>query len=357
MVAIMSERVMVGLSGGVDSSVAAYLLQQKGYDVVGAFIRVWHPDFLPCTEAEDRLEAMRVAATLGIPFTTIDAREEYKTHVADTMLREYEAGRTPNPDILCNTFVKFGTFLNARTSFNATKVATGHYATVSHKGGAPELHAARDTTKDQSYFLSGIPKASLHHTLFPLGDLLKSEVRQIAHNAQLPTADRPDSQGICFLGTVDMRSFLSHYIQEEPGVVEDEVGRPIGTHRGTRFYTLGERHGFTISAKSAHDAPHYIVERDHHRNVLVVAHTPAHIRKGNIVSLSDLNELVHIPSDTSEAYDAVFRYHGKRVPVTLIKNIDRIEISLNEDSDRPSPGQTCVLYRENVVVGSGIISS
>ncbi|HEY4510981.1 MAG TPA: tRNA 2-thiouridine(34) synthase MnmA, partial [Candidatus Paceibacterota bacterium] len=243
------KKVYVGLSGGVDSAVSAALLQEKGYEVVGVFIKTWHPDFFPCTESEDRLSAMRVAVRLGIPFTTLDLSDTYRREVAEEMIGEYKKGRTPNPDVLCNKSVKFGGFYDFAVSEGADYIATGHYART--ENGL--LFTGKDSAKDQSYFLWMVPSSVLSRTLFPLGLLTKGEVRARARALGLPNAARPDSQGICFLGDISMKDFLSHYIELKDGDVLDEKGSVIGRHKGSILYTIGERHGFEISPLSPHE--------------------------------------------------------------------------------------------------------
>ncbi len=215
------KKVFVGLSGGVDSSVSAALLQSQGYDVFGVFIKVWQPDFYECTWKEDRLDAMRVCAKLNIPFYTLDLEKEYKKEVVDYMIEEYKNGRTPNPDVMCNKYIKFGGFFDWAMSQGADFVATGHYARLNKEH---ELVAGRDSNKDQSYFLWTLTKEQLSKTLFPVGDIEKTEVRKLAKKFGLPTAEKKDSQGLCFIGKVDMAEFLHHFIETKPGpVLNDKV--------------------------------------------------------------------------------------------------------------------------------------
>ena len=271
----MKKKVFVGLSGGVDSAVSATLLKKQGYEVVGVFIKTWHPDFLECNEEDERRDAMRVAAFLDIPFLTFDLADVYKKEVADYMIREYKEGRTPNPDVMCNKEVKFGTFLKKAISMGADCVATGHYARVLSpcEGGVPEgrggLLKGKDPSKDQSYFLWTLKQEQLERIVFPIGNLKKTEVRKLAKKFNLPVAEKKDSQGICFLGAVDLKEFLKHYIKFKKGKVCDEKGEVIGHHEGAVFYTLGERHGFTITKKKSTDGPYYIVGKDIKKNTLL----------------------------------------------------------------------------------------
>src|SRR3989344_5097892 len=250
--------VFVGLSGGVDSAVSAALLKKQSFEVVGVFIKTWHPEFLECNEEEERRDAMRVAAFLDIPFLTFDFEKVYKREVADYMIREYRAGRTPNPDVMCNKEVKFGAFLKKALSMGADFVATGHYAQNKNLS----LIKGVDPTKDQSYFLWTLKQNQLKHIIFPVGHLKKSQVRKLAEKYGLHTFQKKDSQGICFLGKLDMKEFLQHYIKPKSGRVLDINGKTIGKHNGATFLTLGERHGFTITSKTNHDRPYYIIAKD-----------------------------------------------------------------------------------------------
>jgi tRNA-uridine 2-sulfurtransferase len=349
--------VFVGLSGGVDSSVAALRLKRAGYTVVGVFIRVWHPDFITCSEEADRLDAMRTAAALEIPFLTCDAREAYKAQVADEMIREYRAGRTPNPDVLCNKVVKFGVFEDFRKARGAAYIATGHYArTQKNHNDNYELLTAVDKTKDQSYFLSQIDASLLQHVLFPIGDTKKDAIRTEALQAKLPSARRPDSQGICFLGKLDMKEFLSHYIAKEQGDVVDTHGAVIGTHDGALFYTIGQRHGFRVTSKETEAVPLYVVEKDIDGNKLIVDIAQKVSAAGTDYTLIDLNLLAPIVEHTT--YDVVTRYHGERSKATVSNLSSKsCHIHLTTAGPTSSLGQTCVLYDGERVLGGGIIES
>ena len=267
--------VFVGVSGGVDSSVSAALLKDQGYNVVGVFIRTWSPDFIKCTWRDERRDAMRVCAHLGIPFLECDAEEEYKKGVADYMIEEYKKGRTPNPDVMCNREVKFGVFWNFAKSHGADFIATGHYAVNNSKSNYSfQLCKSPDSSKDQSYFLWTLNQEDLSHTLFPIGHLKKTEVRKLAKKYKIPVAEKKDSQGVCFLGPLDMKDFLKHYIKSEKGKVLDEKGKVIGIHDGAVFFTLGERHGFVITEKTQNDKPYYVVGKDIKKNIIIVSTLP-----------------------------------------------------------------------------------
>jgi tRNA-uridine 2-sulfurtransferase len=350
----MKERVFVGMSGGVDSSVAAYRLIRAGYDVIGVFIKVWQPDFIHCDWEGERLDAMRVAAHLGIPFLTMDAEDVYKREVADYMIRSYENGVTPNPDVMCNEHVKFGAFYRWAREKGAGFVATGHHAQVRHGEQSATLHKAIDNRKDQSYFLYRMGQEALDHSLFPVGDTMKDALRCEAERAGIPTASKPDSQGICFLGEVDMYDFLSHYIDLSEGDVLDTVGTIIGKHRGAVLYTLGQRHGFTTEQAHA-PGPFYVVARDTEKNTITVSETRTKPTSREI-SLSALMELGSGFGDGQ--FLAVSRYHGQEVPVTFTRSTNErgTLVSSSDAIVEWVSGQSCVLYRGDECVGGGIIS-
>jgi tRNA-uridine 2-sulfurtransferase len=356
-----SKLVFVGLSGGVDSSVAALRLIRRGFDVVGVFIKVWQPDFIRCNWEAERLDAMRVAAHLGIPFLTFDAESAYKQGVADYMIDEYRNGRTPNPDVMCNDVVKFGVFYNWARSMGAQYVATGHYAQIdiSQREGFETFRLLRgvDSDKDQSYFLWKLRKEILPHVLFPVGDTTKEKVRFEAKAAQLPTSTKADSQGICFLGPIDIPEFLSHFIPLDRGPVVDEGGVSIGEHRGSLVYTQGQRHGFTVFGDHAQSGPWYVTERNHSANTVTVSRTPPSVEQGTKIVLTDLN-ILSDPLTPHETYEAQYRYRQRPVPVTLEELIDQGAI-LRQNTDTrefPSHGQSCVLYRGMECLGGGIIA-
>jgi tRNA-uridine 2-sulfurtransferase len=364
-------KVFVGMSGGVDSSVSAALLKEQGYDVTGVFIKVWSPDWLPCTWKEERRDAMRVAAHLDIPFMTLDLEEEYKKGVVDYMLEEYKAGRTPNPDVMCNKEIKFGEFLKKALEMGAAYVATGHYAQNINN----ELHEGNDNSKDQSYFLWTLTQDKLKHILFPVGHLEKSEVRALAKKYKLTTAEKKDSQGICFIGKVDMREFLSHYIESKPGDVLNESGKKIGAHEGAVFYTIGQRHGFTISEKSPSDTPYYIVEKDIEKNTVTVSHKVQDnndLKTVTTVVVSKVNWTDSIPDFTKD-YSARLRYRQQKQTVSLARYEDhrlsqdtnqnnkiftdseKLVVTFSEPQGGVSIGQSVVLYDGTKCLGGGVI--
>jgi tRNA-specific 2-thiouridylase len=384
--------VFVGLSGGVDSAVSASLLKKQGYEVVGVFIKTWHPDFLECNEEEERRDAMRVAAFLDIPFLTFDLEDVYKKEVADYMIREYRTGRTPNPDVMCNKEVKFGAFLKKALAMGADYVATGHYAENKNSKdfGAFALgdigqgtHDAKnlsrfcllkgkDSSKDQSYFLWTLKQEQLSEIIFPVGNLKKTEVRKLAKKFNLPVAEKRDSQGICFLGAVDLKEFLKHYIKEKKGKVLNMEGETIGHHNGVVFHTLGERHGFTITKKSPNDGPYYIVGKDVKNNILFVSQRNS--KDFGAFALGDIGQGTHDAKNLSsfsvqlkntnwvaktpepdKSYIAQIRYHGEFLPCkvkTVSKN--KAEIIFTKPIMVAS-GQSCVVYDKEVCLGGGVV--
>jgi tRNA-specific 2-thiouridylase len=296
---------------------------------------------------------MRAAAHLGIPFLTMDAEDVYKREVADYMIRSYESGVTPNPDVMCNEHVKFGAFYHWSKSYGAHKIATGHYAQTKRDNDTTMLIKGVDTDKDQSYFLWRIKQDVLSDILFPIGDTTKTDIRKEARNAGIPTAHKADSQGICFLGEIDMYTFLSHYIHLKDGHVLDQDGKTIGLHRGALLYTIGQRHGFTISGTPAH-TPHYIISRDIESNTITVS-TSQPIDAKTEIELTDINEL---GSGWADNMDALPRYHASPVPVARVnKSGSRGCIQRTaHDTHAWVRGQSCVLYKNVECVGGGVIS-
>ncbi|MFA6257522.1 MAG: tRNA 2-thiouridine(34) synthase MnmA [Candidatus Paceibacterota bacterium] len=392
---IKKKIVFVGLSGGVDSAVSATLLKKQGYEVVGVFIKTWHPDFLVCNEEEERMDAMRVAASLDIPFLTFDLEDVYKKEVADYMIREYKLGRTPNPDVMCNKEVKFGAFLKKALLLGALVrpsaeifVATGHYAKNSNQVLSCDSHSilnmtdralvanvaestalsflmkGNDPTKDQSYFLWTLKQEQLKKILFPIGGFKKTEVRKFAKKFNLPVSEKKDSQGICFLGAVDLKEFLKHYIKEKKGKVLNEKGEEIGYHDGVVFYTLGERHGFTITKKMPTDGAYYVFGKNIKKNILYVSQLPPD--KGGLrgvefdskINLENINWINKIP-ESNKTYTAQIRYHGEFLPCT-IKVAEGPERSRRATVFFKKPilvasGQSCVIYDGDICLGGGVV--
>lgn len=344
------ERVFVGLSGGVDSGTAAALLKERGYDVTGVFIRIWRPAFLECTWQEDRLDAMRVAAYLGIPFREIDLSEEYEREVVQRMVGDYQAGITPNPDVLCNEKVKFGAFLKWALDNGADRVATGHYARVERADNAFALLRGIDPTKDQSYFLYRLGQEELAASLFPIGEYRKDDVRRMATRFGLPVASKPDSQGLCFVGDVSMPEFLKRFIDVPAGDVLDMAGNRIGRHDGAALYTVGQRHGFTVEGERGRE-PHYVVRIDAAANTLIVSVD----RNDALASSATIRAPQWIgtaPQDGARA-SVQTRYHAPLAQATLRYEKDAVILSF-DIPQLVSPGQAIVLYDGDRCLGGGV---
>jgi len=354
----LRKKVFVGMSGGVDSSVSAALLKRAGFEVTGVFIKVWQPPFIACASREDRLDAMRVAALIDIPFVTLDLEKEYKEGVVDYMLREYARGATPNPDAMCNKEVKFGAFLAYATKQGADYVATGHYArnVFNAKSGRFELHQSTDKEKDQSYFLWNLGQQELARTLFPVGGMQKGEVRRLAKEFGLPTAEKKDSQGLCFIGKIDMKEFLAHYIRPKKGKVRDMDGNIVGWHQGAALYTIGERHGFEITKKGSDERRRYVVGKNMKKNELIVSGDPAsHSASRTTISGRNANFTLGVPPE-KKRYFGRFRYRGKLTPVVVTEaNKRAFSIRPERDDYTVTTGQSIVLYDGTLCLGGGII--
>lgn len=355
-----SKKVFVGLSGGVDSSVSAYLLKEQGYDVTGVFIKAWYPDFLPCNWKSEMRDAMRVCAKLDIPFKVCDLEKEYKSEVIDYLINEYKIGRTPNPDVLCNREIKFGGFLKWAQDLGADYVATGHYAKRDESGDECRMLNSKDTEKDQTYFLWTITQDRLKHILFPLGDLEKSEVRKIAKKNNLHTASKKDSQGLCFIGHVDMKSFLRRYIDTKRGDVLNEEGEVIGYHDGAELYTIGERHGFTLTKKDTLRSVYYVTSKSLDNNTITVTDEKfiedINISKVILENVSFTRESVKKEAKKGLNMEVRIRYRGELHDVK-IDNKEGWSIWFNESINGVALGQSVVLYLNDECLGGGVVKS
>lgn len=362
------QRVVVGLSGGVDSAVSAWLLKQQGHEVVGIFMKNWEDDddSEHCTSRQDWIDAASVADVIGIDVEHVNFAAEYKDRVFAEFLREYQAGRTPNPDILCNAEIKFKAFLDHAMRLGAEKIATGHYARVREQDGRVQLLKGLDPLKDQSYFLHRLTQAQLARTLFPVGELPKTEVRRIAAEIGLPNARKKDSTGICFIGERPFRDFLNRYIAKEPGPIKDERGRTIGQHVGLSFYTLGQRQGLGIGGVKAKGAqkggsehePWFVARKDMAANTLwvVQGHDHPWLLSPRLAA-QDASWVAGVPPAAGRL-GAKTRYRQSDAACAVQADAQG---SFTLEFDAPqwavTPGQSAVLYDGEVCLGGGVITT
>ena len=389
-------KVFVGMSGGVDSSVTSALLKEQGYDVTGVFIKVWQPDFIECQWKQDRLDAMRVCAFLDIPFLDLDLEKEYKEGVFDYMIDEYKKGRTPNPDVMCNKKIKFGAFLDFALKKGSDYIATGHYVRLnftalralyhsnSARSAVKELLAGVDGNKDQSYFLWTLTQKQLKHCLFPVGEFEKSEVRKMAKKFGLINAQKKDSQGLCFVGKVDMKEFLERFIPNKKGDILNMEGKKIGEHDGVHYYTLGQRHGFKILEKGIDDNAYYVVAKDLEKNTLIVSQDslklttwkPGFQVEKKIIEIEYINWVLGEEPEffvsslrgghdeaVQKKYLARIRYRQplqncvltKKDSPNLSDGQGKIFVNFEKEQKTASAGQSIVIYDGDICLGGGVI--
>lgn len=353
--------VIVGMSGGVDSAVAALLLQAAGYAVQGLFMSNWDEDRddAYCTTATDFQDARRVCEVLDIPLHRVSFAGEYRERVFAHFLREYAAGRTPNPDVLCNREIKFGVCLDYMQRLGGAWIATGHYARLRRAAGGTELLKAADTAKDQSYFLHGVAREALAKTLFPIGELRKEEVRRQAHLAGLPVFDKPDSTGICFIGERPFQDFLSRYLHAAPGPIETDRGTVVGEHAGLAFYTLGQRSGLKLGGRAgAAAAPWYVAAKDLERNALIVVQSQDHpLLMSDAFDVEQLQWLDATPPERDFVCAVKTRYRQGDLACTVRPAPDnRWQVFLTEAARAVTPGQYAVFYSGERCLGGGVIS-
>jgi len=333
------------MSGGVDSSVTAALLVEQGYDVTGVYMKNWSQDLpgMKCPWAEDLADAKRVAVQLGIDFKVFDFESEYRHKVVDYMIDEYKHGRTPNPDIMCNQEIKFKLFLETALEDGADMIATGHYARVKYG----KLYRAKDEGKDQTYFLYRVTSEALQKTLFPLGDYLKQEVREMAKERNLWTAQKKESMGVCFVGNVGMREFLSQFVTTRPGdIIEKETGKKVGLHDGAIFYTIGQRHGLDLGG----GLPYYVVGKDMDKNEVYVSRNlqDTELMRSE-VPLANVHWITNAPNGEIQAR---IRHRGQLISAQL--SDDTLKLSQSERAI--TPGQSVVIYSGEECLGGGIVA-
>ncbi|WP_281411910.1 tRNA 2-thiouridine(34) synthase MnmA [Ferrigenium kumadai] len=353
-------RVVVGMSGGVDSSVTALLLKQQGYDVVGLFMKNWEDDDDSeyCSSRQDLLDAVSVADTIGIPIEAVNFAKEYKDRVFSYFLREYEAGRTPNPDILCNSEIKFKAFLDHAIQLGADCIATGHYAQVREVDGLFQLLKAEDDSKDQSYFLHRLNQAQLSKAMFPLGKLLKSQVRAIAEQHGLSNYAKKDSTGICFIGERPFREFLNRYLPTQPGEMRTPEGKVVGKHMGLSFYTIGQRQGLGIGGgKDSTGEPWFVAGKDMANNRLIVVQGHDHPMLQNPhLDAMEMHWISGRAPDMTRPYAAKTRYRQADAPCRIAAlQGERYAFEFDEPQWAVTPGQSVVVYDGEVCLGGGII--
>ena len=357
-------RVIVGMSGGVDSSVAAWLLKEQGYDVVGLFMKNWEDDDTDayCTSREDLVDAAAVADVIGIDLEAVNFAAEYRERVFAHFLRDYQAGRTPNPDVLCNSEIKFRAFLDHALSLGADCIATGHYARVRRRGasGSTELLKAHDLAKDQTYFLHRLAQEQLAPVLFPLGEMKKGDVRALAKREGIPTYGKRDSSGICFIGERPFRDFLARYLPRSPGPIVTPDGTAVGRHEGLAYYTIGQRHGLGVGGqRDGSNAPWFVAGKDAERNALIAVQGHDHpLLYRSVVGAFDVHWISGAPPALPARVAAKTRYRMPDAGCEVRSEGDgRVVATFDAPQWAPTPGQYLVLYDGDVCLGGGVIEA
>ena len=355
----MKQTVVVGMSGGVDSSVAAYLLKQEGYNVVGLFMVNWEEESEACTAEADYEDVKRVCNKLDIPYYTVNFAKEYRERVFAHFLAEYEAGRTPNPDVLCNREIKFGPFREYAQKLGADCIATGHYCGIAHTEEGHLLLKAADAGKDQTYFLNQVTQPQFANVLFPLGGLQKAQVRAVAERAGLSTARKKDSTGVCFIGERNFRKFLQEYLPARPGRILSADGRELGEHIGLMYYTLGQRRGLDIGGQKGDEGGRwFVIDKDVKNNILYVAHGDESALYARGCTASGMNWIPAPPQEERFRCTAKFRYRQSEQPVTVVRTgEDTVKIEADEPQRALTPGQYAVLYCGQRCIGGGVIQT
>jgi len=356
---VKNKTVVVGMSGGVDSSVAAYLLKEQGYNVIGLFMKNWEEEdeFGHCTAEEDFEDVKRICNQIGIPYYTINFSKEYMDKVFQNFLKEYEKGRTPNPDVLCNREIKFGPFLEYAKKIGADYIATGHYARVKEENGTFYLLKGVDDNKDQTYFLHQLNQNQLSKTLFPVGHLTKPELRIIAKKQGFITAEKKDSTGICFIGERKFRDFLKNYLPSKPGLIKDLQNNIIGKHDGLMYYTLGQRRGLNIGGlKGGSGERFFVIEKDLKNNVLYVNQGEHERLYSSSLVIYDMHWIYKKPSETTFECTAKFRHRQPDQQVTVkVEENNSVTIIFKEKQRAITEGQYAVLFNGDICLGGGVI--
>lgn len=345
------------MSGGVDSSVAAVLLKERGFEVTGVFMKNWSPNSLQsladCPWEQDQADAAAVCQKISLPFQSINFEKEYRLKVIDYFLKEYRAGRTPNPDIVCNREIKFGIFLAWSLAQGADFVASGHYVRVRTDCNPYQLLRGIDVNKDQSYFLWTLNQNQLRHCLFPIGDLKKTKVRQIARELNLPTAEKKDSQGICFIGAINVGQFLRSEISAQPGSVIGPSNQIIGSHDGAVYYTIGQRHGFRIFNQASDTPPLFVVAKDLEKNIIYVGEENDSRLFTKEIIVGDINWINQLSSDQISAQ---IRYRQKPIKCQIFPLGQKsVKVKFKSPVKAVALGQSIVFYQEDLVLGGGVI--
>lgn len=354
----MKKTVVVGMSGGVDSSVAALLLKEQGYNVIGLYMNNWEEkdECGACTGEEDFSDVRRVANHIGIPYYSVNFAKEYMDRVFSYFIAEYKAGRTPNPDVLCNREIKFKDFKEQAFRLGADYIATGHYCDILHDGGVHYLLKAKDQSKDQTYFLNQLSQHQLENVLFPLGKLDKSEVREIAEKKGLATATKKDSTGICFIGERNFRNFLLQYIPAKKGEIRTYDGKVLGEHLGLMYYTIGQRRGLNIGGQKGDDGSRwFVIEKDLKNNILYVAHGSEEKLYSKGLIAKEMNFIPSVPKQKEFECTAKFRYRQPEQGCFVKIIGDKVEVEFKEKQRAITEGQFAVFYDGDKCIGGGVI--
>ena len=354
----MKKRVVVGMSGGVDSSVAALLLKEQGYEVIGLYMLNWEEEDENgvCSAVNDYEDVKRVCNLIGIPYYTVNFAQEYLDRVFSEFLDEYSRGRTPNPDVLCNREIKFGPFLEYAKKLGADYIATGHYCRVKHENGKTYLLKGVDNNKDQSYFLNALNQAQLENVLFPVGELNKDEVRKIATKHNLATATKKDSTGICFIGEKRFRQFLQNYIPAKPGDFKTIDGKVVGKHEGVMFYTLGQRKGLNIGGQAGgSNGRWFVFDKDVKNNIVYVSQGENDKLYSKALVTKNVNWIPGVPVEKTFECKAKFRYRQPDQDVKVVIRQNDVYVEFKQKQRAVTPGQYVVFYNDDVCMGGGKI--